>query len=362
MARQYHRQSGSPGRYKTISFYRSYHGATMGALTQTGWPQLRAPYEPFLTGGLHVHPPIPGACRFCAGSCTLGCLAQLRDVIEHEAPRTISAIIVEPVMLTAGVHALSRRVPAGAPGALRRDRCPAHLRRDRHRLRAARLVVRGRAGRRLAGHPLRRQRALRAATRRSRPFCSPRRSAGVLGRGRRGTPVPGRPHLRGNPVSAACGLAVIRYFEEHGVLENVRRARLRARGPAARDRGPLPDRRRRARVAASSTASTSSIRPRAGRCLPTSQSGPRCSVRPRRARPARPSVAAQRDLRAAAGRDGGRGDRDRGHLRGERGRGQRASGVGRRDQARRRLRPVSAAACSSRRGVRLRSRRRSAST
>src|SRR5206468_10460242 len=25
-----------------------------------------------------------------------------------------------------------------------------------------------------------------------------------------------------NPVSAACGLAVIRYFEEHGVLDNVR--------------------------------------------------------------------------------------------------------------------------------------------
>ena len=60
MARQYHRQSGSAERYKTISFYRSYHGATMGALTSTGWPQLRTPYEPFLTGGLHVHPPIPG--------------------------------------------------------------------------------------------------------------------------------------------------------------------------------------------------------------------------------------------------------------------------------------------------------------
>ena len=28
----------------------------------------------------------------------------------------------------------------------------------------------------------------------------------------------------GNPVSAACGLAVIRYFEAHGVLENVARA------------------------------------------------------------------------------------------------------------------------------------------
>src|SRR4051812_27248536 len=107
MARQYHRQSGGAERYKTISFYRSYHGATMGALTATGWPQLRTPYEPFVTGGLRVHPPIPGSCRACTGSCTLGCLAQLRDVIELQGPRTVSAVIVEPVMLTAGVHALS---------------------------------------------------------------------------------------------------------------------------------------------------------------------------------------------------------------------------------------------------------------
>ena len=59
MARQYHRQSGGGERYKTISFYRSYHGATMGALTATGWPQLRTPYEPFVAGGLRVHAPIP---------------------------------------------------------------------------------------------------------------------------------------------------------------------------------------------------------------------------------------------------------------------------------------------------------------
>src|SRR3569833_3155807 len=104
MARQYHRQSGAPERYKTISFYRSYHGATMGALTATGWPQLRNPYEPFLTGGIHAHPPIPGACRACAGSCTLGCLAQIRDVIQYEGARTVSAIILEPTMLTAGAH------------------------------------------------------------------------------------------------------------------------------------------------------------------------------------------------------------------------------------------------------------------
>ena len=65
MARQFHRQTGSPERYKTISFYRSYHGATMGALTSTGWPQLRTPYESFLTGGIHVHAPSAGSTSSC---------------------------------------------------------------------------------------------------------------------------------------------------------------------------------------------------------------------------------------------------------------------------------------------------------
>jgi adenosylmethionine-8-amino-7-oxononanoate aminotransferase len=109
MARQYHRQTGSAERYKTISFYRSYHGATMGSLSATGWPQLRNPYEPLVHGGLHVMPPTPGRCRFCApgGECSLGCLANLRDTIELEGPGTVSAVIVEPVMLTAGVYVQS---------------------------------------------------------------------------------------------------------------------------------------------------------------------------------------------------------------------------------------------------------------
>src|SRR3954470_23963542 len=55
MARQYHRQSGSPERNRRIPFYPPSHGARMGALTPTGGPQLRAPSEPFLSGGIHAH-------------------------------------------------------------------------------------------------------------------------------------------------------------------------------------------------------------------------------------------------------------------------------------------------------------------
>ena len=242
MARQYHRQSGSPERYKTISFYRSYHGATMGALTSTGWPQLEAPYEPFLTGGIHAHAPIPGSCRACTGSCTLGCLAQLRDVIEQEGPRTVSAIIVEPVMLTAGVQALSDGVPARPARALRRDGRAPDLRRDRDRVRTARLLVRRGAGGRLAGHPLRREGPVeRVRADLGRPAHGEGRPR-LLGQRRRRA-CSTRPGTRSpaNPVSAACGLAVIRYFEEHGVLDNVRArgAELEARLREIAERYPI---------------------------------------------------------------------------------------------------------------------------
>ena len=241
MARQYHRQSGSAERYKTISFYRSYHGATMGALTQTGWPQLRTPYEPFLTGGVHAHPPMPGACRACAGSCTLGCLAQLRDVIEHEGPRTVSAIIVEPVMLTAGVQPLSQEYLQGL-----RALC------DEHGI----LLIFdeivtgfGRLGSWFAaeqvdvwpdilcvGKGLSSGYAPLSAV-----LLTEKVGRGVLGRGGRRRPVPGGPHLRGEPR-----LGRVRP-RRHPLLRGARRARerprarSRARGAPARDRGPLPD-------------------------------------------------------------------------------------------------------------------------
>jgi adenosylmethionine-8-amino-7-oxononanoate aminotransferase len=221
MARQYHRQSGGAERYKTISFYRSYHGATMGALTQTGWPQLRAPYEPFLSGGLHVHPPIPGACRSCTESCDLGCLEQLRDVVEHEAPRTISAIIVEPVMLTAGVHSLS-------PGYLQglRKLCD-----ETGILLVFDEIVTGfgRLGTWFAadqagvwpdilcvGKGLSSGYAPLSAV-----LLSERVGRAFWGEAGDSLQYQAGHTFASNPVSAACGLAVIRYFEEHRVLENV---------------------------------------------------------------------------------------------------------------------------------------------
>lgn len=222
MARQYHRQSGSPERYKTISFYRSYHGATMGALTSTGWPQLRTPYEPFLTGGIHAHAPIPALCRACAGSCTLGCLAQLRDVIEHEGARTVSAIIVEPVMLTAGVQALSPDYLTGL-----RELCD-----ETGVLLVFDEIVTGfgRLGSWFAAEQadvwpdiLCIGKGLTSGYAPLSAVLLPEKIGGAFwGDAASGLQYQAGHTFAGNPVSAACGLAVIRYFEEHGVLDNVR--------------------------------------------------------------------------------------------------------------------------------------------
>jgi adenosylmethionine-8-amino-7-oxononanoate aminotransferase len=221
MARQYHRQSGSPERYKTISFYRSYHGATMGALTATGWPQLRTPYEPFLPGGIRVHAPIPSSCRACTGSCTLGCLAQLRDVIEHEGARTVSSIIVEPVLLTAGVHTLSPEYLRGLRALC--DETGVLLIFDEI------VTGFGRLGSWFAaeqaevwpdilcvGKGLTSGYAPLSAV-----LLTERVGSAFWGDAAKGLQYQAGHTFASNPVSAACGLAVIRYFEEHGVLANV---------------------------------------------------------------------------------------------------------------------------------------------
>jgi len=241
MARQYHRQSGSPERYKTISFYRSYHGATMGALTSTGWPQLRAPYEPLLTGGIHAHPPIPAACRACSGSCTLGCLAQLRDAIAQEGPRTVSAIIVEPVMLTAGVHALSRDYLRGLRALC--DETGVLLIFDEI------VTGFGRLGAWFAAEQADVWPDILCVGKGLSSGYAPL-SAVLLtekvGSAFWGSAVDGVQYQAGhtfaaNPVSAACGLAVIGYIERHEVLDNVRArgAELETRLTAIAQRYPI---------------------------------------------------------------------------------------------------------------------------
>ena len=107
MARQFHKQTGRGQRYKIISFYRSYHGGTMGALSATGWANLRTPYEPLVSGFVHTQAPIYGLDdeRPSFGE---DAARDVQEVIKREGVETVAAVILEPVMLTAGVRTFPR--------------------------------------------------------------------------------------------------------------------------------------------------------------------------------------------------------------------------------------------------------------
>jgi adenosylmethionine-8-amino-7-oxononanoate aminotransferase len=106
MARQCSRRL-HPGenRFKVIARHRAYHGFTMGALSATGQPVRRRAFEPVVPGFLHVPPPDPLRCSFCAGqsSCNLGCANEFERVIRMEGADTVAAMIVEPVTGGGGV-------------------------------------------------------------------------------------------------------------------------------------------------------------------------------------------------------------------------------------------------------------------
>ena len=105
LCRQYWKQAGVPTKYKIISRYYGYHGATMGALAATGTPTRRVPFEPYPTGFIHV-PTVH--CYHCPyeksyPTCGIFCAEYLRQVIALEGPDTVAAVIVEPIGNTGGI-------------------------------------------------------------------------------------------------------------------------------------------------------------------------------------------------------------------------------------------------------------------
>ena len=64
LARQYHKLTGSPGKYKIISRYQSWHGSTLAALSASGLKSRKTVNEPMAPGFLHVFPPTCYRCPF----------------------------------------------------------------------------------------------------------------------------------------------------------------------------------------------------------------------------------------------------------------------------------------------------------
>jgi taurine--2-oxoglutarate transaminase len=87
------------GRQKIISFYRSYHGSTTGAMAATGEP--RGWLQPPLAGFLHVLSPYHGLAR--GWEPVNDALRYLEEVIQFEGAQSIAAIMLEPVTGTNGI-------------------------------------------------------------------------------------------------------------------------------------------------------------------------------------------------------------------------------------------------------------------
>jgi adenosylmethionine-8-amino-7-oxononanoate aminotransferase len=105
LARQYHRLKGSPGKYKIITRYQSWHGSTLGALSASGLKSRKTVNEPMAPGFLHVFPPTCYRCPFGKSypTCDITCATLIADVIAMEDPATVAAIMVEPIGHTGGV-------------------------------------------------------------------------------------------------------------------------------------------------------------------------------------------------------------------------------------------------------------------
>ena len=88
------------GRHKILAHYRSYHGATSGAMMLTGDPR-RWPWEPGMPGVVHVLGPYHGIER--GWDTAEQALARLEELIQLEGPQTIAGFFVEPVTGTNGI-------------------------------------------------------------------------------------------------------------------------------------------------------------------------------------------------------------------------------------------------------------------
>lgn len=221
------------GRFKTISMWDSFHGASLDAISIGGEEIFRGAIGPLLPGAEHVPPADPYRCLWdCAsrGGCDQKCASYLEYVLERE--RDVAAVIAEPVRSTPTIPSAEywRRVRAAC---------------DRH------------------GTLLIFDEIPHALGRTGRLFTCENFGVVpdilVLGKGLGGGILPWAAMLaradldiaadralghythEKNPVACAAALATLRYLEEHRLVERARELgnRALARLKAMKDRHPL---------------------------------------------------------------------------------------------------------------------------
>lgn len=102
LTRQFHSVRGNPGKTKIISRAGSYHGTTFGALSITGSPSIRSPFEPLVPGALHAPKVDPFHSKLDPEAHSIECADAVEAMVEAEGADTVGAVIVEPVQNSGG--------------------------------------------------------------------------------------------------------------------------------------------------------------------------------------------------------------------------------------------------------------------
>jgi adenosylmethionine-8-amino-7-oxononanoate aminotransferase len=105
VAKQYFKLTGKPNKHKVISRTIAYHGTPHGALSLTGVPSMKEPFEPLVPGALKV----PNTNFYRAPEHAdnikdfgLWAADRIAEMIEFEGPDTVAAVFIEPVQNAGG--------------------------------------------------------------------------------------------------------------------------------------------------------------------------------------------------------------------------------------------------------------------
>lgn len=105
LAKQYFKLTGKPTKHKVISRAIAYHGTPQGALSITGLPGMKAPFEPLVPSTFRV--PNTNFYRATEHGDDLEAFGQwaanrIAEAIEFEGPDTVAAVFLEPVQNSGG--------------------------------------------------------------------------------------------------------------------------------------------------------------------------------------------------------------------------------------------------------------------
>lgn len=105
VAKQYFKLTGKPTKHKVISRNVAYHGTPQGALSITGIPGMKAPFEPLVPSTFRV--PNTNFYRATEHGDDLEAFGRwaadrIAEAIEFEGPETVAAVFLEPVQNSGG--------------------------------------------------------------------------------------------------------------------------------------------------------------------------------------------------------------------------------------------------------------------